>query len=143
MIRAAPSIENLEKRGKAYMTQLGPEHLFRAIFRDKPADTPIYTTITQNGGTTLSLRDALNEALDTLRLTKGNNDRRPWARWKIVLDKSYGLNGIRFKPKEIVAQWPTIPLRSVSAIKREALRELRRNEGVIQMLSAFFVPTPT
>lgn len=124
------------------MTQRGPENLLRAIFQDKPADAPICTTITHDGKTTLSLRDALTEALKTLPFTKGKNDRRPWARWATVLDKSYGLKGIRHTPREIRAQF-SIPERSVAATNREALRELRRNEEVIQMLSAFFIPTPT
>jgi len=118
------------------MTQLGPENLLRAIFKDK--HTPICTTITQEDGTALSLQAALTKALDTLPLTKGKNDSRRWPRWKTVLDKSYGLNGPRLRPREIGALWSISPP-YVSTINLEALRELRRNERVVQMLSAFFV----
>ncbi|TSC56288.1 MAG: hypothetical protein Greene071421_257 [Parcubacteria group bacterium Greene0714_21] len=124
------------------MTSRGPENLLRAIFRDKPADTPICTTITKENGETLSLQAALNNALDTLPFTKGKNDHRRWARRKTVLDKSYGLNGIRFTPREIGTQMPISP-RYVTRTRIEALRELRRSEKVIQRLSTFFVPTGT
>lgn len=117
----------------------GPENLLRAIFRDKPPDVPIYSNFTNSDGTTVSLKDALNIALDTLRPTRGKNDSGPWPRRKTVLDKCYGLNGEKLTLAVIAVKCRIAP-RSVYSIKRETLRELRRDEKVTRLLSVFFVP---
>jgi len=121
-------------------TALGPESLLRAIFPEQPPDARICDVVTQpDDGTRLKLRDALNEALDTLPLTRGSKDSGPRARWKTVLELSY-YHGLT---REAIAQELHTNRKYVSRIRRAALIELRRNERVTQMLSAFFVPTGT
>ena len=118
--------------------EAGPGTLLRAIFPEKPSDAPILHYIMQ-GETRIPLKDVLNEALDTLPLTRGKNDSGPWPRWKTVLDQSYGLNRSKLT-RGAIAQSCRIDPRYVSKIKREALIELRRDAEVMERLEAFFIP---
>ena len=120
--------------------EAGPGTLLRAIFPEKPSDAPILDYIMQ-GETRIPLKDVLNEALDTLPLTRGKNDSGSWPRWKTVLDQSYGLNGVKLTPKAIEARC-RINSVSIPKIKREALIELRRNAEVMERLEAFFIAPP-
>jgi len=123
------------------LKEVGLRSLLRAIFPEKLHDASIRDVVTQRDGTILTLRDALNEALDTLPPTRGSGDSAPWARRKTVLDHYYGLSGDKLERQAIAQKLHTDP-RYVSRIRRDVLTELRRNERVTQMLRAFFVLPP-
>jgi len=117
--------------------------LLRAIFPEMPPDMPIHDAIMEHNGRILKLRDALDQALDTLPPTKGRGDSAPLPRRQTILRLSYyGSNGEMLTPRAIALRCSIEP-RDVSIIKAEALGRLRGNENVRQKLRAFFVPTGT
>ena len=121
------------------LKEVGPRSLLRAIFPENPSDAPIYPTITQHDGSRIDLKEALSQALNTLPFTRGRMDPAPRQRWRTVLELSYyGSDGAKLTQKAIAVRCGIDP-RYIPKIKREALTELRRNERIIQMLSAFFV----
>jgi len=121
------------------LKEVGPRSLLRAIFPETPSYAPIAPAITQDDGGRMELREALDQALATLPFTRGSRDSTPRARWKEVLELSYyGLGGAMLTRRAIALRCDIDP-RYILKMRRAALIELRRNERVIQMLSAFFI----
>ncbi len=90
----------------------------------------------------LGLAEAIQDALDTLPLTRGNNDPQEWGRYKRVLNLRFGLeDGICRKRRQVAQELGILHEQQIQQIEAGALRTLR-HPSYSRRLREFLVLSP-
>ncbi|MDP4006982.1 MAG: hypothetical protein Q8P55_00085 [bacterium] len=99
----------------------------------------VYSFIVEEG-TAVSLKDVLNEVLESLRHTKGRNDSQPWARLKFAVEQFFGLNDSAPRSFSAIDRELGGAGKTAKRLVENALFHLRHTQK--KRLSCFFAPSP-